>query len=158
MIRLLFGILLSFVTAYSNNSVLIVSTTFLSNLGVRRFVPLCDDSCVHNILWDNETNINDYFMDNSNNTFGLDVSTSLFTTVDLPIRASYLGCTLDIYKANIYTALLYQNISVNSYDFHIILLPINAGGGACARASYYVPRRCFVTAYFVPYISEHQTN
>ena len=150
MIRLLFGILLTFVEVCANKSVLVVSTTFLSNLGVRRFVPLCDESCVHNILWDNQTNINDYFMDNSDDAFSLNVSNTLFITVDLPIRASYLGCTLDIYKANIYSALSYQNISVNSYDFQIVLLPFNAGGGACARAPYYVPEHCFGRGTFCP--------
>lgn len=132
----------SFASPPTKASVIVVSLGFMSNMG-NPIIPQCDEICTNKILLTNTSaNLNNFFVDNSNGQFSID-SNIRYVYIPSTTYASSLGCTLQAWASYVQSKLLHNlQIDMTQYYFQIILLPVQAGGGSCARAMSYSLGAC----------------
>jgi hypothetical protein len=116
----------------SDNGILFIRAEFWSNMG-RPVSSTCNEACLYNAMW-GPGGVDAYVRAQSQGKMGFDRNKSRVVTVPLSVYASSLGCVTDgwMQKA-LDLALLQQQVDASQYAFKMMVLPVAAGGGSCAR-------------------------
>lgn len=118
-------------------STLVLPITFVSNLG-RPVSPVCNVATINNLLIANTNSFKQILEESSNKTLTLTSNDITYVPVNSNRYASSLGCitsTFYLEAKNYYNSLGLKNF--DSFDIHLLILPVSAGGGSCARSLYY---------------------
>ena len=124
-----------------SSAVLVVRLGFQSNLG-RVLWPPCDSKCALDALWDaTPFAVADLLDNGSEGRVTLDKGASSVTDVYLNDFASVLECDVGTWADE---ALLRLGAAARGFKYILYLLPVEAGGGACARYQELATLNCAV--------------
>lgn len=120
---------------------LVLPITFVSNLGWP-IPPVCNVATINYLLTADTNSFKETLEESSNKTLTLNTNDITYVPVNSNRYASSLGCitaTFYLEAKEYYNSLNLPN-KFDSFDIRLLILPVSAGGGSCARALYYSTR------------------